>query len=140
TYDLVRWETDIYTDFGITLELIVQATPELIPTIQAFYALGDLSPEDTLAALQSPNVAAYRASVDMLAKLSPGDPPVWIQSNGSAARPSDIGGLYHHPNHGREVRKAAQAAGVEVFANLPNIDIVDEDFPALSDFMLERLP
>lgn len=139
TYDIVRWETDVFDEFGITLELLLMVAPEMASTLQSFYGLGELSPEETLEALERPDVAQYRASVDMLSLLDPTDPPVRIESNGTDARPSDIGGLYHHPNHGREVRQAALDADVEVFANLPRIDIVDDELPSLGDFMSDRL-
>ncbi len=139
TYDLVRWETDVFVDFGITLPLIAAAAPELIPTLQGFYGLGEMSAAETLAALESPAIAAYRAEVDMLGLFDATDPPVHIQSGGPAARPSDIGSLYHHPNHGREVLEAATAVGVEAHAQLPNIDIETDGFPALGQFLADRV-
>lgn len=139
TYDIVRWETDVFVDFGLTLELMAAAEPALLDSLASFYGLGDIDSGRVLAALESPEIIDYRQSVDMLSLLDESDPPVWIQSNGPGAMPNSIGTLYHHPNHGREIRERAQEAGVEVHARLPNIGIEDDDFPPLVDFLLDAV-
>lgn len=138
TYDLVRWETDVFAEFGITLDLIARVGPEMLDTMAAFYGLGP-DPGDVIAALETPDIVAYRAQVDMLALLDDSDPPIWIRSAGPAAAPDDIGTLYHHPNHGRVIRDYALAAGVTVYADLPTIGVVDDDVPALYDFLADAV-
>ena len=139
TYDLRRWETDVFADFGITLELAALVAPQLMPTLQRFYGLDALSSEETIAALDSPAIIAYRAEVDMLALLDPSDPPIRISSGGSDGLPTSVNALFHHPYHGREIREAAQAVGVEVVVNLPGMELVDDGFPTLVDFFFDVL-
>ena len=78
TYDLRRWETDVFVDFGITLELAISVASQLVPTLQRFYGLDELSAEETLAALDEPDIVAYRAAADMLAMIGASDPPIRI--------------------------------------------------------------
>ncbi|MEM9453513.1 MAG: carboxylesterase family protein [Myxococcota bacterium] len=145
TYDLVRWETDVFIEYGTTFEDLTLTLPELTPLVQSFYALGERNREQTLAALYSPEIEDYRQSVDILAMLDSDDPPIWIESTGGAGAdlppgpPENTGALYHHPNHGREVREAAMAAGIPVVANLPALGIVDDEFPSLVEFMLDAV-
>ena len=139
TYDLRRWETDVFVDFGITLELAISVASQLVPTLQRFYGLDELSAEETLAALDEPDIVAYRAAADMLAMIDASDPPIRITSGGPTALPTNQNTLFHHPYHGREIREAALAAGVDVVVSLPGMEIVDEGFPTLVDFAVDAL-
>ena len=64
TYDLLRWETDVFADYGIKTEQLLSASPELAQKILAFYGI------KRLELLNSPKVKTYRQQVDMLDMLS----------------------------------------------------------------------
>ena len=59
---------------------------------------------------------AILADVDMLAMVSPDDPPVFLFSAGPEGEPEVRGQYLHHPKHARTVKAACDAAGVPATA------------------------
>jgi len=133
TYDLVYWET-IFAEFGITLELIGTVFPQLVQRLLDFYAISSLDD------LFTPDIIAYRQSVDMLDLMTADDPPVWIQnSNVGAGAPTSNNALLHHPYHARELRDRADATGIENVVYIPPLGITDPSGEELGDFLLRHL-
>ena len=132
SYDLVRWETDVFVDFDIRLEQVLAAGFDEA-TVLAFYAMSEGDSFDDA------DIAAYRAEVDMLGLMDGGDPPIWVNNFGSTSAPTDIGRLYHHPFHAREVLQHAQAAGIEVHAVIESLGYEESDAPTLVNFLLTVL-
>ena len=131
TYDLLRWLDPVFVSYALTLDDVLALG--LGETMSAFYGIDDLGQ------LETPEIQASRAEVDMLAMWDATDPPLWIQTNGADVYPDTVGILYHHPNHADEVRRAAEAAGVSVTAEIPNLGITDPSHPSISAFMIEQL-
>jgi acetyl esterase/lipase len=122
TYDLVKWETVVFASFPmLTLENVIAAAPEMRQTMANFYGLGSL---DDLAVFESPEMVEYRQAVDILAHLSPDDPPLHVvNNNGNAGIPMDIGALYHHGLHAEAVRARAAEEGIDHVVRAPAIGL-----------------
>lgn len=133
TYDLVRWETDIFASYGFTLELAVQLGLE--QRLLSFYGI------DSLDQIEGdPEIVAYRADVDMLALMDAGDAPVWITSvNVAEVPPTNTGILFHHPYHARAVMDRANEVGVDQIAYIPELGIADPSGVDLIEFLIDEL-
>lgn len=104
TYDLTRWASDVFVDYGVTF---AQFKALYGPLISQFYGLTNLNDFDSAA-----NVA-YRKKVDMLDLLSADDPEMYIENiNETVSPPTTLGIIQHHAFHAREIRERAVAAKV----------------------------
>ncbi len=129
TYDLERWTTDVFVDFGIDL----MATAEsfgLSELLWSFYGI------DSNEAFYSEEIEAYRASVDMLDMLSADDPPIYLDNSMEGGGfPLSVGALYHHPNHALVVMERAEEVGVEHISWIPELDVEDPEGRDVTDFL-----
>ncbi|MFK7731671.1 MAG: alpha/beta hydrolase [Pseudomonadales bacterium] len=134
SYDLSRWETDVFPSFGITLAAMTQ-DENLLSRILQFYAISDADQMFTEAGEQ------YRREVDMLAMLSADDPEFFVRNIFFPQNPEldDIGALFHHPSHAQALVSQANAAGVSVVADLPTIPSIGSSDEGLTAFLLRHL-
>lgn len=131
TYDLVRWETEVFEEYGITLDLA--AAFGLEQRLLDFYAASSVS-----AIYSDADVASYRADVDMLGLIDSGDVPIYVQNDREPVEyPTSVGVLFHHAYHAREVVDAADAAGLTYEASIPELDVVNDR--GVVEFLLEHL-
>ena len=131
TYDLVRWETDVFPEYGITLGLA--AAFGLEQRLLDFYAASSVD-----AIYNGADVASYRADVDMLGLMDSGDAPFFVQNAiEPEVYPASVGGLFHHAYHAREVAEAADAAGLEHVASIPELGVTTD--VTVVSFLTERL-
>lgn len=133
TYDLVRWETDVFDVFDITLDGLAQ-DPELAARILSFNGISDRSELFTEAGQQ------YRANIDMLALMSTDDPEFFVSNTvhpGSA--PADTQALLHHPRHGEVLLNRADFLGVPSVVYLPQLGINDPSGENAVDFLIRKL-
>jgi len=134
TYDIVKWETVVFLPFGITIELILASSPSLEPTLLAFYGI------DSVDAMYSPEIEAYRADVDMLGLMDDGDAPIWVRNqNQETSTPTSIGSLYHHPLHAKAVKDRADEVGLQNVVYIPKMDIADASGEELGAFLVRQL-
>ena len=117
TYDLLRWSTDVFAEY----ELDPIEAAEFLGLTQRmlnFYGITDV--ED----LETPEIQAYRAEVDMLGLMSDDDPPVFVSNVWEdASFPGTVGSLFHHPYHAEAVADFAEAEPIPVVANIPKIGV-----------------
>lgn len=133
SYDLVRWEDDVFPEYGITLDLA--ASIGLEQTILDFYGAESID-----AIREDEALIAYRDDVDMLDLFDANDPPIWVENrNEPEETPLSVGALFHHPYHAREVHEAALDAGVEVTAVIPELEIGDDVDETVIDFLLREV-
>ncbi|MFK8018398.1 MAG: alpha/beta hydrolase fold domain-containing protein [Pseudomonadales bacterium] len=133
SYDLVRWETDIFQSFGITLDLL-SADPELAARILSFNGA------DSLADLYTEQGAAYRADVDMLALMSVDDPEFFVSNaNHPGTLPASTSALLHHPRHGQVLLERADAIGLSSVVYLPTLGILHPSGEGPVDFLIRKL-
>lgn len=110
TYDLMKWETVVFEEYGIKL-LDMVALLGTEQRLLSFYGM------DSMAELETPAIQAYRAEVDMFAHMSPDDPPVYVDNPmKTTAAPMDQGELFHHGNHAKALDAQGTAAGVSTTA------------------------
>ena len=134
TYDLVKWETVVFTDFGITLDDIVSLAGGLAQRLLNFYGI---TAQDDLF---TPTIVSYRADVDMLDLMDANDAPLWISnSQVSALAPIDSGELMHHPLHAKALLDQAQAVGLENVVNIPELGITSSSTEGIIEFLLRHL-
>ncbi|MEM8501344.1 MAG: alpha/beta hydrolase fold domain-containing protein [Pseudomonadota bacterium] len=133
TYDLVRWETDVFVPFNITLDDLAQ-DPELAARILSFNGIADQSELFTQAGEQ------YRANIDMLALMSADDPEFFV-SNAVYAGSAPVGtqALLHHPRHGEVLLDRANFLGVPSVVYLPQLGINDSSGENAVDFLIRKL-
>ena len=102
TYDVLQWSEAI----GIPHD-------KFFPDAGSLYGFG---PE---ADLRSDEGRAIRASVDVRAFISPGDPPVYLFSPQRGGRPEDRLRYLNHPVHARLLKSRCDAAGVNALLFTP---------------------
>ncbi|MEM9930588.1 MAG: T9SS type A sorting domain-containing protein [Bacteroidota bacterium] len=137
TYDLYRWETDVYNDFdgqgtNFTLDSIV----ELLTFERASNFYGGL--DSTYQIIHDEALIQYRQDVDMLYHMSADDPPIYVVSNSVAVHPSQD--LFHHSFHGALIVQEALAANLpEVKASIRARGINTTDGESRNEFLLRHL-
>ena len=134
TYDIVGWQ-DVFSDFGITLELIAQVQPSQVQRLLDFYGINSM---DDL--YDDPDTVAYRADVDMLALMDAQDAPIWVQNNqGNIGIPTNSNTLFHHGLHARTLRDRAMEVGLENVVYASGLGLADSSGEGLADFLLRQL-
>lgn len=128
-----RWINDVFIDFGVTLEDLFEVYTE--ERIYNFYGV------NSIEAYESPEIDAYRRSVDMLSLISSDDPEIWIQNTGTPnGAPVNQGNFNHHPFHAREIQQRAENVGVPNAAIYGNPVIFDEqDNEGVIEFFIRKL-
>ncbi len=112
TYDLVRWSTDVFTEYdelfgGKNLIELAQAFG-LSQRLLSFYGITDP------ALLESEEILEYRADVDVLGLMDAEDPPAWIANTREEdAVPVSVGLLFHHADHARALQARAAQVGYD---------------------------
>jgi hypothetical protein len=136
TYDLVKWSTVVFADYGIDLMTSVAAL-EMEQRLASFYGLPTIS--DLEGQLESPAISEYRHEVDMLDWMSPDDPPFYVSNPLAETIPTSQNELFHHPYHARALRERAAQVGVACSAEIQALDI--DDAPGVNDweFVIELL-
>lgn len=132
TYDLVRWETEILKPFDITLQSVVNLG--FGSMIYSFYGVSSLNE------IYTPDITAYRDSVDMLDLMTSDDPEIYV-SNGynNAGKPSDLYALLHHPNHAKALKDEAEKKGLDGVFYAPALNITDSSNEELVPFFIRKL-
>jgi acetyl esterase/lipase len=129
TYDLVKWSTVVFAEYGIDLMTSAKALG-MEQRLASFYGLP--STTDLEAQLETPAIVAYRADVDMLGLMSADDPPFYVHNPRDATLPTDQDALFHHPYHARSLRDQASQVGVPCTAQIEALSI--DDAPGTTDF------
>lgn len=70
TYDVLKWGTMLFASLGMTVEDMATLGDSSEQGLLSFYGA------ETLEDLGTPEFRAYRERVDLLALLSPDDPPI----------------------------------------------------------------
>lgn len=130
TYHLFRW-----MDFVPHLRTLVHLKKkDFYRSVAHFYGYPDY------AAFQ-PQREAITRSLDMLAMVSPDDPPVYVMNLTKARFPKDYGVIEHHRGHVSALAKQLTAQGVEHLAYAPGKHFQQESDAAVTPaaFMLTHL-
>lgn len=105
SYDIEdKWINDVFIDYGLTWTEFVSEYEEIIGR---FYGVS------SQAAYATPEIEAYRKSVDMLEMITADDPEIWASNvSTDVAAPTDTNIAYHHAFHVREIKEKADEVGV----------------------------
>ena len=137
TYDIYKWETQIYHDFdglGTNFTLDSMANLLTFDRLSSFYGGMD----SLYQMVHDSALIQYRQDVDMLFHMSSDDPPIYINSRSRAVHPSDD--LFHHSFHGRALNTVALAAGIpEVKALIPTLSINTTEGESINEFLVRHL-
>ncbi|MBX3185349.1 MAG: alpha/beta hydrolase [Polyangiaceae bacterium] len=142
TYDLMRWAPDIFQgSFPYVTNDLLLTQPALRRQIVQFYGLDGALIDDAAALkakLESAEVTAYAAGLDMLDLMSSDDPATYVDNPASNAAPTEPGfDLLHHPQHARALHDAAGSSGADVQVHAPAIDLGTGRDPI--SFLLEAM-
>lgn len=133
TYDVARWSTDVFPDFGIGV-LEGAALLGLEGQLLAFYGISELDQ------FESPEIVEYRRRVDMIGLLTSDDPPIFVQNQNQPDEPPvRVNVLFHHANHAVVVANRAREVGVEHVLYAPVLGIEDPSGEDPVDFALRML-
>lgn len=146
TYDLLRWAPDVlYGEYPYVNNDLFLNQQVLRTQIVQFYGLDAALAESgpaLLAELQTPAMAQYRADVDMLALMSAGDVPVYLNVDVPNRAPLDPAfDLLHHPLHAKAVHEHAAEVGTASSADIPAYQVTSNAPPADEpvNFLLRQL-
>ena len=109
TYDLYKWETDIYQNFdGLGTNYTVDSMVQILGFDRYSDFYGGL--DSNYHILYDQSLIDYRNDVDMLSHLSSDDPALYFFHGSTAIHPSDD--LLHHSLHGLTAYNAATNASI----------------------------
>jgi len=140
SYDLLRWETDILSSAGFTLETAIQIGFE--DFLAAFYGLESLSGAELIAAIREEDgeLADFRANLDFPALMDVYDPPLFISNTIVPAEFSlDLNALLHFPTHASVLQEYANASGVDNVSNIPQLGVIEPTGSTIIPFLLSNL-
>lgn len=136
TYDVLRWENEVFFNYdgqGSTVTIEEMAEIVGFGTVSDFY--GGIDSVDQLRTRQ--DLIDYRSEVDMLAQISPDDPPIGMSCFSQAETPHDD--LYHHYTHLTYFENLAEFNGLEVVTRTTQLN-ENEFLPGTSqDFVVNKL-
>ncbi len=133
SYDLMKWETVVFADYGINLMDTVNALG-MQQRLASFYGMASVDQFDT------PEILAYRDEVDMLGHMSADDPPIHVHNPmPTTAAPQDQNELFHHGNHAKAVKAGATAAGITSIAIVEAFGIDESNGQNEWDFLIAKL-
>ncbi|MEL6256145.1 MAG: alpha/beta hydrolase [Bacteroidota bacterium] len=129
SYDLMTWETNVFGEFDLQLQALVNFDPDLEIRFNSFYGISDFSE------FESTEIQAYRREVDMLSWLTPDDPEFWVSNTKQPlGTPVDLGQLLHHPYHARELLRKGNSIGLLSYVTYGPFP--DPGREALSDYLI----
>lgn len=137
TLDLFRWETDVFPEYGFSLQVITEASPELRDYMWLFYGLDD---DDTFAEFSTDENIAYRENIDFLSLMSSDDPSIFIKNdNQPEVEPTTSQNvMFHHPYHARELKEQAELVGIEEITYIQALEVEDASGEELIPFLLRQ--
>ena len=129
SYDLQTWEDNVFGEYDLQLQALLNLDPALEVRFNSFYGISDFSE------FESTETQAYREEVDMLRWLTPDDPEFWVSNTKQPLdTPVDLGQLLHHPYHARELLRKGNSIGLLSYVTYGPFP--DPGREALSDYLI----
>lgn len=135
TYNIDRWISDVFVDYGITLDQVI-SNPSYSSSITRLYGIPTISDYNT------PEVEAYKNTVDMLQLFTADDPEIWVNNVlQPVVYPSNATIMYHHAFHARELKERADIVGVAnvTYYGLNPVLYADPSGESYTDFIIRKL-
>lgn len=134
SYDIGRWESDVFVDYGITISSLQLASPILAQRLMSFYGIGSTEQLDSEA------IVAYRADVDLLRLMSADDPDTWLRNaEQPLVLPLTAALLFHHAYHAREIMEQANSVGLTNVSYIPQLDVADASGENVIPFLVRHI-
>ena len=134
SYDITRWESDVFVDYGTTISGLQALSPALAQRLMSFYGAS------TNEQLDSEAISAYRADVDLLGLMSSDDPNTWLKNaEQPLIFPVSAGLLFHHAFHARELREQANRVGVTNVSYIPALGVADASGEDVIPFLIRHI-
>ncbi|MCI1752796.1 MAG: alpha/beta hydrolase [Flavobacteriales bacterium] len=127
TYDMLAWD-DI---FGPVYNKRPSEDTRMQQEIARFYGLSSFNQ------VQTPDMVAERANLDMPRLMDKSDPPMWLNTDKANVPPDKMGILLHHPLHVKTLAEAASAAGISVEASAAGMSQMGTKEPFTTFFIRE---
>lgn len=132
TYDLLRFESNVFNDFNFSWIEYFEHDPSIIPRFETFYGMSSLDE------FYSDRIVEYRRKVDMLELMTFDDPEFWASNpEADMGAPTNIDVLVHHSHHVRTMKEWADSIGI------PNVVYYgaykDPSGESVVDFMIRKL-
>jgi len=132
SYDMHKWETVVFKDYGITLNQLM--TGELEQRFLSFYGISDLKE------FYSPRIAEYRKRLDFLSLITRDDPEFWMKNSlQPLVVPKDVKVINHHAFHAKVLKEKADSAGLRNVTYIPLLNIKDPSGETLASFFKRKL-
>ena len=126
TYDLFRWETDVFETYALQLDKT---------DWPVYYGV-----KSQFELYFSQAVYLYRLRVDMLSLMDAYDPELWIcNSIQPNTHPINADQLYHHPLHAKILKDNADLVGLKNTAYIPKLGIMDPGAEDVNEFFVRKL-
>jgi hypothetical protein len=131
SYDLERYETDIFTEYDFSWREYLREDSNMIPRFKSFYGLNNLNE------FYTDSIKLYRKKVDMLAMMSSDDPEFWVSNPQTPPiKPTVSNVLNHHSFHARILKRWGDSL------NIPNVSYYgnykDPSGETFVDFMIRK--
>ncbi len=131
SYDLLRYETDIFIDYDFSWLSYFNIDPSMRTRFKSFYGINELYE------FNSDFITTYRQKIDMLAMLSEDDPEFWIANlQRPIVIPTQSSILNHHPFHARTLKQYGDTVGVPNVVYYANYD--DPSGENFIDFIIRK--
>jgi len=135
TYDVVDWHTTVFSEYeeeGMNQDTIVSLVGE--GTLLKFYGLSSMEE------LDSPEVEAYRQTVDMLDLIDSNDPEIYVTRASAPYRfPEHKSAVQHHPLHANAIYQKANEKGLACVAVIPQMNIDNSNGETVLQFILRKM-
>lgn len=132
SYDMQKWETVVFKDYGITLNQLM--TGELEQRFLSFYGISDLSE------FYSPEITEYRKKLDFLSLMTKDDPEFWMKNSlQPLIVPKDVKVINHHAFHAKTLKEKADSVDIPNVTYIPLLNIEDPSGENLVSFFKRKL-
>ncbi len=127
SYDIFSWDPLFMEAYGVR----PTDDPKFQPRVTAFYGTTSFQALKT-----DPAILAMRKDLDMPSKMDRSDPEMWLASNQTDLKPSNV---LHNPVHIKRLAETAQSKGIKVNAQVPLLPLSMGSTESLRDFFLRTL-
>ncbi|OKY27814.1 alpha/beta hydrolase [Thalassotalea sp. PP2-459] len=146
--DFLQWENLIFAPYGFKLDLLAQN--DFSWYLASYYGLDNTNLDQVLSILRDgqSDILTYRAFIDILNKLDPLDPPVFISNTRAPVDLQEtlnqgdlqktLYSLFHHQLHVATFVERAIQAGIVVDAHAPEVGIYKESTNEI-EFLINKL-
>lgn len=132
TYDMQKWETTVFKEYGITLKQLLGGSRE--QRFLTFYGISNFNE------FNSPELKEYRKKIDFLSLMTKDDPEFWMKnSKQPLVVPNDVKVINHHAFHAKTLKEKADSIGLKNVSYIPELNIYDPSGEDVVAFMKRKL-